>query len=104
MSDNYSEIFSEISELLQKGKARDIAASVQKALDAGAAPADILQNALMAGMNIIGEKFKKNEVFVPEGLVAFSRRASYEQSHGSPKTRSRKGRGSACGSGDYLHR
>jgi 5-methyltetrahydrofolate--homocysteine methyltransferase len=67
---DYSEIFNEISELLQKGKIRDIAASVQKALDAGAAPADILENALMAGMNIIGGKFKRNEVFVPEVLIA----------------------------------
>ncbi|MDR1870046.1 MAG: corrinoid protein, partial [Treponema sp.] len=33
-------------------------------------PADILENALMAGMNIIGGKFKRNEVFVPEVLIA----------------------------------
>ncbi|MDR0320874.1 MAG: corrinoid protein [Treponema sp.] len=70
MGGDYSEIFSEISELLQKGKARDIIVSVQKALDAGAAPADILQDALMSGMNIIGGKFKRNEVFVPEVLIA----------------------------------
>jgi len=70
MSDNYSEIFNEISELLQKGKARDIVSSVQKALDAGAASADILQKALMEGMNIIGGKFKRNEIFVPEVLIA----------------------------------
>ena len=67
---DYSEIFNEISELLQKGKAKDIVVSVQKALDAGAQPADILENALMAGMNIIGGKFKRNEVFVPEVLIA----------------------------------
>ena len=70
MSGNYDEIFSEISELLQKGKAKDITGSVQKALDAGAPPADILEKALMTGMNIIGGKFKRNEVFVPEVLVA----------------------------------
>ncbi|MCL2759991.1 MAG: corrinoid protein [Treponema sp.] len=69
MSD-YNEIFNEISELLQKGKAKDIVGSVQKALDAGAQPADILQNALMDGMNIVGGKFKRNEVFVPEVLIA----------------------------------
>jgi 5-methyltetrahydrofolate--homocysteine methyltransferase len=66
----YNEIFKEISELVQRGKARDISNSVQKALDAGAAPADILEKALMDGMNIIGGKFKRNEVFVPEVLVA----------------------------------
>jgi 5-methyltetrahydrofolate--homocysteine methyltransferase len=67
---DYSEIFNEISELVQKGKAKDIPASIQKALDAGAQPADILENALMAGLNIIGGKFKRNEVFVPEMLIA----------------------------------
>ena len=70
MSDNFNEIFNEISELLQKGKAKDITGSVQKALDAGAAPADILEKALMDGMSIIGGKFKRNEVFVPEVLIA----------------------------------
>ena len=65
-----TEIFNEISELLQKGKARDIVPAVQRALDAGAEPADILQDALMEGMNIIGGKFKRNEVFVPEMLIA----------------------------------
>jgi len=69
MSD-YSGILDEISELLQKGKARDIVDSVQKALDAGAQPAEILQDALMRGMNIVGGKFKRNEVFVPEVLIA----------------------------------
>jgi len=67
---DHSEIFNEISEHLQKGKARDIVVSVQKALDAGAAAADILQKALMNGMNTVGEKFKQNEIYVPEVLIA----------------------------------
>ena len=62
--------FNEISELLQKGKAKDIVVAVQKALDLGAAPGEILEKGLMSGMNIVGEKFKKNEVFVPEVLIA----------------------------------
>ncbi|MDR2553121.1 MAG: corrinoid protein [Treponema sp.] len=62
--------FNEISELLQRGKAKDIVVSVQKALDEGAAPGDILEKGLMAGMNIVGGKFKRNEVFVPEVLIA----------------------------------
>jgi len=70
MSGDFNEIFNEISELLQKGKAKDIVGSVQKALDAGADPANILQDALMYGMNIIGGKFKRNEVFVPDVLIA----------------------------------
>ena len=67
---NSSEIFAEISELLQKGKAKDIVVSVQKALDDGLPPGEILENGLISGMNIVGEKFKKNEVFVPEVLIA----------------------------------
>ena len=67
---DFDKTFNDISELLQKGKAKDIVVSVQKALDEGAYPKDILEKALMPGMNIIGEKFKKNEVFVPEVLIA----------------------------------
>jgi len=70
MSDDYSMIYKEISELLQKGKAKDIVVSVQKALEAGVSSSDILEKALMDGMNIIGEKFKRNEVYVPEVLIA----------------------------------
>ncbi|GHT98285.1 corrinoid methyltransferase [Spirochaetia bacterium] len=69
MSD-LSATFNEISELLQKGKAKDIGVAVQKALDEGAAPSDILEKGLIAGMNIIGGKFKRGEVFVPEVLIA----------------------------------
>ena len=67
---NFTETYNEISELLQKGKAKDIVVSVQNALDNGAPPQDILDKALVAGMNIVGGKFKNNEVFVPEVLIA----------------------------------
>jgi len=67
---DFTQTFNGISELLQKGKAKDIVVSVQKALDDGAPPGDILEKALMEGMNIVGGKFKRNEVFVPEVLIA----------------------------------
>ena len=60
----------EISENLQRGKAKIVAELVQKALDEGVAPEAILNEGLLDGMNIIGIKFKNNEVFVPEVLVA----------------------------------
>ncbi len=63
-------IFEEISEKLQKGRAKDVSALVEKALGEGHAPADILNEALVVGMNIVGERFKKNEVYVPEVLIA----------------------------------
>jgi 5-methyltetrahydrofolate--homocysteine methyltransferase len=69
MSD-FSDNFNEISELLQKGKAKEIVVAVRKALDAGAAASDILEKGMIFGMGIIGGKFKRGEVFVPEVLVA----------------------------------
>ena len=63
-------IINEINENLQKGKAKIVAQLVQDALDAGIAPAEILNDGLLSGMNEIGEKFKNNEIFVPEVLVA----------------------------------
>ena len=63
-------ILIEIQEQLQKGKAKIVAELVQKALDEGCRPAAILNEGLLAGMNVIGEKFKVNEVYVPEVLVA----------------------------------
>ena len=63
-------IINEISENIQKGKAKIVKELVQKALDEGISAGEILDNGLLAGMSIIGEKFKNNEVFVPEVLIA----------------------------------
>lgn len=65
-----SEILNEISTFLQAGKAPKVKELVQQAVDEGISPQDILENGLLSGMNIIGQKFKNNEVFVPEVLVA----------------------------------
>ena len=63
-------ILNEISENLQKGKSKIVKAMVQQALDEGCKPADILNEGLLHGMNVVGEQFKRNEVYVPEVLVA----------------------------------
>ena len=63
-------IYTEISEKLQRGKAKDVAALVTQALEENLPAAEILNEGLVTGMNIIGEKFRTNEVFVPEVLVA----------------------------------
>ena len=60
----------EISEMLQKGKAKLVKDMVQQALDEGMDPAEILEKGLLSGMSVIGDKFQKNEVFVPEVLIA----------------------------------
>ena len=63
-------ILSEISTQLQAGKAKLVKEMVQQAIDEGISAETILKEGLVAGMNVIGEKFKNNEVFVPEVLVA----------------------------------
>ena len=62
--------FDEMSALLQRGKARDLAAMVQEELAAGVPAKEILEQSLIVGMGIVGDKFKRNEVFVPEVLIA----------------------------------
>jgi len=64
------DILEEISENLQHGKAKVVKELVQQAVDSGIAPETVLKEGLLPGMNIIGEKFKVNEVYVPEVLVA----------------------------------
>lgn len=64
------QILSEISTQVQNGKAKIVKELVQNAIDAGVPATDILNCGLLAGMNAIGEKFKNNEVYVPEVLVA----------------------------------
>ena len=62
--------FDDISVLVQKGKAKDVKELVAQALSEGADSKDILDKGLLAGMSVIGDKFKNNQVFVPEVLVA----------------------------------
>jgi 5-methyltetrahydrofolate--homocysteine methyltransferase len=47
-----------------------VAELVQEAIDAGVSPGAILEEGLIAGMNVVGEKFKNCEYFVPEVLVS----------------------------------
>ena len=63
-------IYLEISENLQKGKAKIVKELVQKAVDDALPAAQILNEGLISGMTVIGEKFKNNEVYVPEVLIA----------------------------------
>lgn len=61
--------FDEISALLQKGRPRELSALVQEELADGTAANDILTKTLIPGMSAVGERFKKNEIFVPEVLI-----------------------------------
>lgn len=63
-------IVEQIQEALIKGQAPVVAELVKQALSEGVAAATILDDALCSGMGIIGDRFKKNEIFVPQVLLA----------------------------------
>ena len=60
----------EIAENLIQGKAPQVKELVQKAVDEGQDVQKVLNEGLLAGMSVVGEKFKKNEFYVPEVLIA----------------------------------
>jgi len=70
MEDDVMSILQEISANLQKGSAKAVKELVQKALDEGISAKTVLEEGLLAGMSVIGEKFKNNEVYVPDVLIA----------------------------------
>ena len=59
-----------LTEAVVKGNRADATRLTKELLDAGTGPQAIVEGGLVPGMAIIGEKFKKNEVFVPEMLIA----------------------------------
>ena len=62
--------FQAIADALIKGQAPMVKELVTKAIDEGVNPGELLEKGLIAGMSVIGERFKKNEVYVPEVLIA----------------------------------
>ena len=65
-----SAIIEEISSLVQRGRAKNVKVLVQQALDENENPQEILNDGLLGGMMIIGDKFKRDEVYVPDVMVA----------------------------------
>ena len=62
-------ILTEINENLQKGRSKAVCSLIETAL-ADNVPAKDLMQALLDGMEVIGEKFKRDEVFVPDVMIA----------------------------------
>jgi len=60
----------ELANFVINGKANEAKEAVAKALEEGVPVQDILNKGLIAGMNVVGEKFKNNEFYVPEVLIA----------------------------------
>jgi 5-methyltetrahydrofolate--homocysteine methyltransferase len=59
-----------MAEALERGDRNTVAKLVREAVDAGTPPGQILDKGLIVGMERIGRKFKANEVYVPEVLIA----------------------------------
>ena len=59
-----------IAENIIKGQAPKVQELVNEALEDGTPVREILHEGLIAGMNVVGEKFKNNEFYVPEVLIA----------------------------------
>ncbi len=59
-----------IADALIGGKREEVVNLVQKAIDEGVPAGTILTEGLIAGMNVVGKKFKANEFYVPEVLIA----------------------------------
>ena len=58
-----------VADAVAAGKAKLVGGLVQEALDDGCQAVDVL-NAMIDAMGVVGERFKNNEIFVPEMLVA----------------------------------
>lgn len=62
--------FVELSRAVEGGKRNDAKQLTQALLEQGIKPLEVVEQGLVPGMSAIGEKFKNNEVFVPEMLIA----------------------------------
>ena len=62
--------FSELNKMVETGKVKVVKELVQNALNDGVSPAAILNEGLLPGMNAVGEKFKNNQVYIPEVLIS----------------------------------
>jgi 5-methyltetrahydrofolate--homocysteine methyltransferase len=60
----------QLAQAVIAGRSKDAKALTQKALDEGAQPGDLVERTLVPAMTVVGDRFKNNEIFVPEMLVA----------------------------------
>jgi 5-methyltetrahydrofolate--homocysteine methyltransferase len=59
-----------LAEKVEKGKHLEAQEVTREALDKGISPYEILTKGLQAGLAVVGGRFKRNEVFIPEVLLA----------------------------------
>jgi 5-methyltetrahydrofolate--homocysteine methyltransferase len=64
------ELLDQISSIIQNGDDEKVLELTKKALDANITPKDILNRGLIVGMNVVGEKFRDFEIFLPDVLLS----------------------------------
>ena len=64
------DVLQQISECLQRGEHDKVADLTRQAIDAGTSAAQILNEGLLAGMDVVGRRFGAHEIFLPEVLLA----------------------------------
>jgi 5-methyltetrahydrofolate--homocysteine methyltransferase len=64
------DIMEEIAGKTEKGKQLEVPAMVQRALDSGISPYEVLTNGLQKGLEAVGARFKLNQAYIPEVLLA----------------------------------
>lgn len=62
--------FAELQAAVERGDRETVVSMVQEAVDGGSDPAEILNEGLIAAMQIVGEKMETGEMFIPEVLRA----------------------------------
>jgi 5-methyltetrahydrofolate--homocysteine methyltransferase len=67
---NGNELLGRIANAVLEGDAPTVEQLTKEALDSGVAPQDVLNVGMIGGLNVVGEKFKINELYVPEVLIA----------------------------------
>ena len=64
------DLLKQLSEALQQGDHQRVAELTRQAIDQQVPAESILDDGLLAGMNVIGERFRRHEIFLPEVLMA----------------------------------
>ncbi|SFL40762.1 corrinoid protein [Candidatus Frackibacter sp. WG13] len=62
--------FEEIAEAVISGEVEKVGELAQDLVDEGVKPSEIIKEGLVAGMDVVGARFKANEMFVPEVLIS----------------------------------
>ena len=60
----------ELKEAIIKGKRNAIEPLIQKALSEGLGPEEIMDEMMIPAMDIVGDRFSRNEIFLPEMMIA----------------------------------